>query len=102
MRQLLILVGVVLCLLVGCGTPCEGLLTDSEVDVLVAAVESGLITWEQVVELRQVVAGLARGRQSSQDIIYVKHFCIGVVDMAATRLAYVLTRQQGVGFEVDI
>lgn len=73
-----------------------------EAGELVAAVESGLITWEQVVELPQVVAGLAPGRQRHDENIYVKHFGIGVVDIAAAKLAYDLARERGVGLEVDI
>ena len=73
-----------------------------EAGELVAAVQSGLITWEQVVELRRVVAGLAPGRQRHDENIYVKHFGIGVVDIAAAKLAYDLAREKGVGTEVDI
>ena len=73
-----------------------------EAGELVAAVEKGLISWDQVVELRGVVAGLAPGRQSPKDNIYVKHFGIGVVDIAAAKLAYDIARERGVGQEVDI
>ena len=73
-----------------------------EAGELVAAVEKGLISWDQVVELRRVVAGLAPGRQSPNDNIFVKHFGIGVVDIAAAKLAYDIARERGFGQELDI
>ena len=73
-----------------------------EAGALTAAVEKGIISWDQVVELSRVVAGLAPGRQSPNDNIYVKHFGIGVVDIAAAKLAYDVARERGVGQEGDI
>ena len=73
-----------------------------EAGELVAAVDRGVISWDQVVELSQVVAGTVPGRQRSSDNIYVKHFGIGVVDIAAAKLAYDAARERGVGLEVDI
>ena len=69
---------------------------------LVAAVSKGVISWDQVVEFRQVVAGLVPGRRSPSEIIYVKHFGIGVVDIAAAKLAYDLARERGVGLEIAV
>ena len=45
-----------------------------EAGELVAAVKGGTISWEQVTELRQVVAGQRPGRESSTENIFVKHF----------------------------
>ena len=73
-----------------------------EAGELVAAVENGIISWDQLVELRRVVAGLSPGRQSPKDNIYFKHFGIGVVDIAAAKLAYDIARERGVGQEIDI
>ena len=69
---------------------------------LVAAVDNGVIGWDQVVELSQIVAGLVPGRRKPSDNIYVKHFGIGVVDIAAAKLAYDLATERGVGLRVDI
>ena len=73
-----------------------------EAGELVDAAEKGIIGWEQVAELPQVVAGLAHGRRNPSDNIYVKHFGIGVVDIAAAKLAYDLAVSKGIGLEVDI
>ena len=73
-----------------------------EAGELVAAVDKGIIRWEQVVELSNVVAGLDPGRRSPSENIYVKHFGIGVVDIAAAKLAYDLARERGIGLEVDM
>ena len=73
-----------------------------EAGELVVAVSKGVISWDHVVELRQVVAGLVPGRRSPSDIIYVKHFGIGVVDIAAAKLAYDLARERGMGLEIAV
>ena len=73
-----------------------------EAGELAAGIESGIISWYQVVELPQVVAGLTPGRTHPSDNIYVKHFGIGVVDIAAAKLAYDLALAQEVGLEVAI
>ena len=73
-----------------------------EAGELVAAVKGGTISWEQVTELRQVVAGQRPGRESSTENIFVKHFGIGVVDIAAAKLAYDRAKELGIGLDVDI
>lgn len=73
-----------------------------EAGELVAAVAKGVVTWEQVAEMPQVLAGLTNGRRSPSDNIYVKHFGIGVVDIAAAKLAYDLALQHGIGIEVAV
>ena len=73
-----------------------------EAGELVAGVEAGIIRWDDVVQLSHVVAGLARGRRESSENIYVKHFGIGVVDIAAAKLAFDLALAKGVGLEIDI
>ena len=73
-----------------------------EAGELVAAESKGIIAWDQVVELPQVVAGLVPGRQSVDENIYVKHFGIGLADIAAAKLAYDLAKERGVGLEVDL
>ena len=73
-----------------------------EAGELVAAVEAGIISWGDVVQLSHVVAGITWGRRDSTEIIYVKHFGIGVVDIAAAKLAHDLAVSEGVGLEIDI
>ncbi len=73
-----------------------------EAGELVAAVGADIIRWDDVVELSHVVAGLDRGRQRASDNVYVKHFGIGVADIAAAKLACDLASSRGVGLEIDI
>ncbi|MCE2465908.1 MAG: ornithine cyclodeaminase family protein [Dehalococcoidia bacterium] len=73
-----------------------------EAGELVAGVEAGIIRWDDVVQLSHVVAGLTRGRRERSENIYVKHFGIGVVDIAAAKLAFDLALAKGVGLEIDI
>ncbi len=73
-----------------------------EAGELVAAVNDGDITWEQVLTLPHVVAGMSQGRTSPTENIYVKHFGIGVVDIVAAKLAYDEATKRGIGLEVDI
>ena len=73
-----------------------------EAGELVAAVDDGAITWEQVATLPHVVAGLSPGRTDPGENIYVKHFGIGVVDIVAAKLAYDEAIKRGIGLEVDI
>jgi len=73
-----------------------------EAGELVAAVDKGIITWDRVAELSQVIAGQVQGRSNPGENIYVKHFGIGVADIAASKLAYDAAREKGRGLEVDM
>ena len=73
----------------------------SESGELAGAAERGLVQWERVVELRQVVAGLHPGRTSREDNVYVKLTGTGVADVAAAKLAYDRARELGLGTELD-
>ena len=63
--------------------------------------DRGLLQWSQLIELRHVVAGTVTGRDSEDQIIYVKLMGIGVADVAAAKLAYDRARALGVGLEMD-
>ena len=73
-----------------------------EAGELLAAVNDGDITWEQVLTLPHVVASMSPGRTSPSENIYVKHFGIGVVDIVAAKLAYDEATKRGIGLVVDI
>ncbi len=68
---------------------------------LASAVSKGLIQWEQMWELRRLVAGFAPGRRSDKEVIYAKLMGTGVADVAAAKLAYDLAKQQGIGTEIE-
>ena len=68
---------------------------------LATAVDQGLLQWDRVVELRQVVAGNIAGRESVEEIFFVKLMGTGIADVAAAKLAYDRARAQGVGTELE-
>ena len=72
-----------------------------EAGELASAVDRGLIQWSQLVELRHVVAGLVPHRQSRNENIYAKLMGTGIADVAAAKLAYDLTKEKGVGTEME-
>ena len=68
---------------------------------MAGAVDRGLLQWNQVRELRHAVAGVTPGRDSAEQIVYVKLMGTGVADVAAAKLAYDRARAAGVGLEMD-
>ena len=72
-----------------------------EAGELASAADRGLIQWSQIVELRQVVAGLIPGRRSQEENIYAKIMGTGVADVAAAKLAYDLALEKGAGTEIE-
>ena len=68
---------------------------------MAGAVDRGLLQWSQVQELRHAVAGVTPGRDSAEQIVYVKLMGTGVADVAAAKLAYDRARASGVGLEMD-
>ena len=68
---------------------------------MAGAVDRGLLQWSQVQELRHAVAGVTQGRDSTEQIVYVKLMGTGVADVAAAKLAYDRAKAGGVGLEMD-
>ncbi|PKB79420.1 MAG: hypothetical protein BZY88_13335 [SAR202 cluster bacterium Io17-Chloro-G9] len=68
---------------------------------MAGAVDRGLLQWSQVQELRHAVAGVTPGRDSREQIVYVKLMGTGIADVAAAKLAYDRARTAGVGMEMD-
>ena len=66
-----------------------------------SAVDRGILQWNQLQELRHVVAGGIKGRGSDKEIIYAKLMGTGVADVAAAKLAYDRARAQGLGTEME-
>jgi ornithine cyclodeaminase/alanine dehydrogenase-like protein (mu-crystallin family) len=69
---------------------------------LARAVDKGLLRWDQMWELRHVVAGVVPGRRRDDETIYVKLMGTGIADVAAAKLAYDTAKVKGLGTEVDI
>lgn len=64
---------------------------------LLPAIEQGIIAWEQVVELGEVVAGKVPGRQDGEAITLFESLGIAVEDVAAARRVYEKALQVGAG-----
>ncbi len=62
--------------------------------------QKGAINWEQVRELRQVVAGEVPGRGGPEELTLFESHGIGIEDLAAAARVYELARAQGVGREI--
>ena len=66
-----------------------------------SAVDRGILQWNQLQELRHVVAGGIKGREGDKEIIYAKLMGTGVADVAAAKLAYDRAKAQGLGTEME-
>lgn len=69
---------------------------------LLGPIERGLISWEAVYELGQVVAGLHPGRQSADQITLFESHGLAIWDVAAAGVVYERAREKGVGREIDL
>lgn len=64
---------------------------------LMAAVSRGVFRWEQAHEVRHVVAGLAPGRTSPDQITLFESQGIAIEDIAAAWRVYHLAKERGIG-----
>lgn len=67
---------------------------------LIWAVERGVIRWEQVRELRDVVAGNLLGRGNTGEITLFESQGLALEDMAVAMRAYELAKQLGLGLKL--
>ena len=65
------------------------------------AVEKAVITWDDVVEISDVMAGRASGRRSSQDVTLLDNRATGTSDVALAYRAYQVAKAKGIGTELD-
>lgn len=65
------------------------------------AVEKDVITWDDVVEISDILAGRAAGRRSSQDITLLDNRATGTSDVALAYRAYQVAKREGIGTELD-
>lgn len=68
---------------------------------LMAAVQSGVVRWEQVRELRDVVSGLVAGRPSEDAITIFESQGIALEDVAVAAHLLKLAQEKGVGQQID-
>ncbi len=74
----------------------------AEAGDLVTAMEIGLVSWEAVRELGDVVAGYAPGRESSEDTTVFESLGLAVQDVSLGALALERAEEQGVGRDVPL
>ncbi|MDQ2806997.1 MAG: ornithine cyclodeaminase family protein [Chloroflexota bacterium] len=67
---------------------------------LISPWERGLIYWEKLIELRQIVSGQVPGRTDNAEITVFKSLGIGLEDVAAGALAYRKAVEAGAGEEI--
>ena len=69
---------------------------------LVHPVSAGLLRWDAVHELSEVVAGKVNGRRTEQDITLFKSLGLAIEDVAVGSLVYERARKEGVGTEITL
>jgi alanine dehydrogenase len=69
---------------------------------LLGPLERGLIHWEQVRELGDVVAGLVPGRRQASDITLFESHGLAIWDLAAGMAVYDAAKAKGVGRELAV
>ena len=84
---------------------CALIATDSveqarlEAGDLVAPVSSGILGWEQIAELPEVVAGKRPGRIRDEDITLFKSLGLAIEDVAVASFVFERARKEGIGSE---
>ncbi len=69
---------------------------------LIAPIKRGVLTWERVRELGEVVAGKVVGRKSDADITLFKSMGIALEDVAVGAWVYEQAREQKLGKEISL
>ncbi|TLZ75935.1 MAG: ornithine cyclodeaminase family protein, partial [Methanobacteriota archaeon] len=69
---------------------------------LVEPMKRGLLTWDRVHEISEVVAGKVRGRTNADDITLFKSHGIAIEDVAVAALVYQRARDRGIGKSISL
>lgn len=69
---------------------------------LAGPIERGLLGWDRVVELGQVIAGGAPGRRSPDDITLFESLGIAIEDIVPATIVHRKARERGLGVEVPL
>jgi len=69
---------------------------------LVEPMKRGLITWDRIHEISDVVAGKVSGRTKADDITLFKSHGIAIEDVAVAALVYERARDHGIGKSVSL
>ncbi len=68
---------------------------------LLMPIQQGLLSWERVHELHEVVAGAIPGRQRAEEITLFKSLGLALEDIAVAEHVYKLARERGGGEELE-
>src|SRR2546428_158575 len=71
-------------------------------DASVEPMKRGVITWDRVHEISEVVAGKVRGRTNDDDITLFKSHGIAMEDVAVAALVYERARDRGIGKSISL
>jgi ornithine cyclodeaminase/alanine dehydrogenase-like protein (mu-crystallin family) len=74
----------------------------SECGDLIFPIEAGLLNWNQVHDLSEVVSGSTAGRNNDSDITLFESQGMALEDITAGIKVYQLAMEQGVGVEMPI
>jgi len=69
---------------------------------LLGALERGIVHWEQIRELGDVVAGLIPGRRQASDITLFESHGLAIWDLAAGIAVYEAAKAKGIGRELAL
>ena len=76
---------------------------DSQQGDIYWPIQNGVIAWDKVVEISDVLAGKVQGRTNDRQIIlYKNQGGQGIVDIALAKKCYELAKQHGKGYELRI
>jgi ornithine cyclodeaminase/alanine dehydrogenase-like protein (mu-crystallin family) len=76
---------------------------DSQQGDIYWPIQNGVIGWDKVVEISQILSGKAAGRTDDKQIIlYKNQGGQGIVDIALAKKCYDLAKQHGKGYEMRI
>ncbi len=76
---------------------------DSQQGDIYWPVQNGVITWEKVIDIADVLTGRVKGRTDDRQIIvYKNQGGQGIVDIALAKKCYELAREHGRGYELNI
>ncbi len=84
------------------GIASRGLAEQDEQGDVYEQVQSGLISWDKVVELREIVAGEKQGRRGAADIsVFKNNGGQGIAELAIADLILTKAREKKLGIEVS-
>jgi ornithine cyclodeaminase/alanine dehydrogenase-like protein (mu-crystallin family) len=76
---------------------------DSQQGDIYWPVQSGVIAWNKIIDISDVLTGKAKGRSDDKQIIlYKNQGGQGIVDIALAKKCYDLAKQHGKGYELRI